>query len=127
MEKLKLTSTHWRATCSFEVFGVDYRDYLRFKLSAFDPLCCYVYGSPKLVELVNIRGHIAKDQLVNIVQVEKAHIHIDSHDNACFSQASEGSVGTEDNFGFYYATNSAFRCTAKSSSTTQHWMGIYYP
>ncbi|XP_065051021.1 uncharacterized protein LOC135680773 [Rhopilema esculentum] len=127
MEKIKSTSTHWRATCSFDIFGIDYRDYARFKLSAFDPLCCYVNASPKLVELVNIRGHIAKDQLVNFWQPENAHLHIDSQENTNFLQAREGSVLTEDNFGFYYGINSAFRCTANASSTTQHWIGIYYP
>ncbi|XP_065052547.1 uncharacterized protein LOC135681848 [Rhopilema esculentum] len=127
IEKLKLRSTHWRATCSFDVFGVDYRDYVRFKLSAFDPLCCFISKAPIHVELVNIRGYSATEQLVDFWQDEGEHLNIDSEKNVSFLQAKEGSVKSEDNFGLYEYQNSAFRCTANSSSTTQHWIGTNYP
>ena len=127
IEKIKSRSTHWRATCSFDVFGVDYRDYLRFKLSAFDPLCCYILESPKQVELVNIRGYSATEQLVDFWQNEGEHLHLDSNLGGHFQQARNGSAFSEDNFGLYLFRNKAFRCTANSSSTTQHWIGIKYP
>ena len=38
MTSLKSQSTHWRVTCSFPQYRVDYRDYLRVKFSSLDPL-----------------------------------------------------------------------------------------
>ena len=37
MDDLKKISTHWRITCSFRDYGVDFTDYLRAIFSAFDP------------------------------------------------------------------------------------------
>ncbi|XP_065050983.1 uncharacterized protein LOC135680750 [Rhopilema esculentum] len=127
IEKIKSTSTHWRATCSFDVFGVDYRDYIRFKLSAFDPLCYHINAEPKHVELVNVRGYSATEQLVDFWQRDGIHFHIDSNINVHFPQAKNGSLFSEDNFGCYLSRNEAFRCTTNTSSTTQHWIGINYP
>ena len=84
-------------------------------------------ASPKLVEIVNIRGYSATEQLVDFWQAEAEHLNIDSNKNVNFLQAKEGSVKSEDNFGLYEYQNAAFRCTANSSSTTQHWIGMYYP
>ncbi|XP_065051050.1 uncharacterized protein LOC135680790 [Rhopilema esculentum] len=127
IEKIKSRSTHWRATCSFDVFGVDYQDYFRFKLSAFDPLCCYISKAPIHVELVNVRGYSATEQLVDFWQRENEHLHLDSYYNVNFQQARNGSIYSEDNFGRYLYQNEAFRCTTNTSSTTQHWIGINYP
>ena len=87
---------------------------------------CYIIASPKQVELVNIRGYSATEQLVDFWQPKGEHFHIDSNVNVHFQQAKEGSVKSEDNFGLYMFRNEAFRCTANSSSTTQHWIGIYH-
>ena len=40
---------------------------------------------------------------------------------------NQGSVGSEDNFGFYGAPNVNFRCTADDGDTTQWWFGASYP
>ena len=67
------------------------------------------------------------EQLVDFWQPKDQHLHIDSNLGGHFQQARNGSILSEDNFGLYHYRNEVFRCTANSSSTTQHWIGIYYP
>ena len=38
MNSLKTNSTHWRATCSYPTYGVDYADYARGNFSEFNIL-----------------------------------------------------------------------------------------
>ena len=40
---------------------------------------------------------------------------------------NQGSVPTEDNFGFYGSMNPTFRCTAHDADTTQWWVGAPFP
>jgi len=63
MAALKLQSTHWRSTCSFEHFGVDYKDYVRGKFKEFDISTFLGAGTCQKVEYINIRGILAIIQL----------------------------------------------------------------
>ena len=123
MNHVSSVSTHWRATCSYPEYGVDYRDYVRAKLSVINPLT-YKDSICNLVELINIRGHSAADQRVSFWQDYQWFFHTDSDINLCFVLAKEGSVASEDNFGYHQTINKDFRCTEASTSTTQYWFGV---
>ncbi|XP_032225381.1 uncharacterized protein LOC116608264 [Nematostella vectensis] len=128
MTALRAQSSHWRVTCSFPKYGVDYRDYLRASLVDFDPLSFLGHKVCKKVEYINIRGHAAAETIAPFWQVVKAYlVHIDSsfntQDSGCAFSANPGSVSYEDNFGYYGSVNNKFRCTESPSSTTQYWFG----
>jgi hypothetical protein len=56
MSSLKSVSTHWRATCSFPVYGIDGRDQARSNFQDFDIMTYIGSGVCKKMEYVNIRG-----------------------------------------------------------------------
>ena len=56
MSGLKSLSTHWRATCSFPVYGIDGRDQARSNFQDFDIMTYIGVGVCKKMEYVNIRG-----------------------------------------------------------------------
>ncbi|XP_046849119.1 uncharacterized protein LOC124442668 [Xenia sp. Carnegie-2017] len=126
MNYLKSQSTHWRATCSYPTNKVDYRDYVRAKISDFDVMTFTGNGICKKVEFVNIRGHQCAQCTSKWWQVLGAYAaHIDSYATGCDLNPSTGSVVSEDNFGFYGTTNNKFRCTENQLSTTNWWFGAY--
>lgn len=128
MHAMKVHSTHWRLTCSFPIYKVDYRDYLRGNFNDFDIMTFTGSGTCKKVEFINIRGHSGAHVQARFWQgaggIEP--FHIDSASTGCSFDASHGSVASEDNFGAYGYQNKNFRCTANPSATTQFWFGGYY-
>lgn len=124
MDFLKTKSTHWRATCSFDQVVLDYRDYMRGKFTNFDLTTFLGASTCKEVEYINVRGHIGH-QTVAFWQGDGYMLHTDSSSSRCSFDASSGAKPSEDNFGHYGKTNSAFRCTAGPSATTQYWFGGY--
>ena len=126
MEFLKSQSSHWRATCSFNKMGVDYRDYVRGNLTSFDIMTFYGQNQCKMVEYINIRGHAASHTTVSFSQMKDlSMLHTDSSSRSCLYGGAIGSVPSEDNFGYYQTTNENFRCTSDPSATTQYWFGGY--
>jgi len=126
MNFLKKKSTHWRATCSFDQIDFDYRDYMRANFIDFD--ITTFEGGPKCkkVEYINVRGHVGH-QTAAFFQSKNGHFlhHDSSVDAHCLFNARAGSKRSEDNFGYYYYRNDAFRCTASPTATTQYWFGSY--
>ena len=101
MKSLRSRSTHWRATCSFNLMkAIDYRDYLRGKFSDFDIMTFLGVGKCFPVEYVNIRGHAAGSgttaQFWQIYNVN--FLHIDSGKSGCGFKPNAGAVPSEDNF-----------------------------
>ena len=129
MQALKRHTTHWRATCSFPVYKVDYRDYLRGSFKDLDITTFLGYGVCKKVEFINIRGNVGVHLTVPFWQDvgQKVNFCTDSTSmRSCSFDATRGAVPSEDNFGSYYTQNKNFRCTANPSATTQYWFGGYY-
>ena len=125
MNDLSAQSTHWRATCSFPTHGVDdFRDYVRGKFVDFDVIKFARQNVCKRVEYVNIRGHFCEKCTAPWWQDKKHYfLHIASNRNKCEFNATPGAVYKEDNFGHYKHVNSAFRCTADDTATTNWWFG----
>jgi len=124
MKFLKAKSTHWRATCQFDIVDVDYKDYLRGNFEDFDITSYHGGGSCKLVEYINVRG-FGGHTTAPFWQDENSFLHIDSSSDRCEFDARAGAKGSEDNFGHYGNTNDAFTCTSGPSATTQYWFGSY--
>ena len=126
MRSLQVHSTHWRATCSYPTYGIDYRDYLRGNFKDFNIVDFLGSGECKRVEYVDIRGHNGTNLTVPFWQQKNSWIlHIVSSSHRCEFSASVGAVDSEDNFGFYGEINQKFRCTQADNSTTQWWFGAH--
>ena len=124
MNHLKSQSTHWRVTCSFPTYKVDYTDYVRAKFTDFDIMTFRHRAICKKVEYVNIRGHQCAQCTSKWWQYEYG-AHIDSTQTGCQFLAAQDSVVNEDNFGYYGSYNNKFRCSARPLSTTNWWFGGY--
>ncbi|XP_028411750.1 uncharacterized protein LOC114534498 [Dendronephthya gigantea] len=126
MISLKAKSTHWRATCSFPVNGVDGRDQARGNFKDFDIMTYIGSGLCKQMEYVNIRGHECSQCTARWWAVRNTYnLAIDSSHGGCEFVPTAGSVPSEDNFGVYNTINPYFRCMATASSTTNWWFGGY--
>ena len=127
MKSLKDVSTHWRATCSFDKYGINsYKDYVRGNFADADIFAFLGDGVCLKTEHVNIRGHVGIHKTARFWQVVNTYgLHIDSSVTGCQFVATVGAVASEDNFGFYHSTNPQFTCTMNEDSTTQWWFGGY--
>ena len=127
MRYLQEMSTHWRATCSYPLKGIDFRDYLRGNFQDFNIFSFVGTGVCKKVEYVNIRGHVGTDVTARFFQeLSEYTLHIDtpSGSNNCQFNPKTGAVKSEDNFGWYGdGLSTKFRCTETDESTTQYWFG----
>ena len=123
MVDIMQVSTHWRATCQFPKYMVDYRDYMRGKFESFKILNFKGNKVCKDIEYIDIRGHTGQNVTVVFWQNDAMMLHTDSNKRRCTFTASSGSANSEDNFGYYKSTNQLFRCTESSTATTQYWFG----
>ena len=129
MKNIRSRSTHWRATCSFNmVEAIDYRDYIRGRFRDFDIMAFSGKGVCFPVEYVDIRGSTAgKGTTLPFFQgQDREFLHTDSTFTGCeFKPNVSSAVASEDNFGLYNDVNVKFRCTVGDYSTTQWWFGGY--
>jgi len=125
MNFLKAKSTHWRVTCQFDILDVDYKDYLRGNFDNFDITSFLGSRLCKEVEYINVRGIGSHTTATFWQGTNSALLHTDSSYGGCEFDARAGAESSEDNFGHYFYTNTAFRCTSGPSATTQYWFGSY--
>ena len=128
MTHLKSRSTHWRTTCSFPAYKLDYTDYVRAKFTDFDIMTFFGHGICKKVEYVNIRGNQCAQCTTKWWQNSHFAPHIDSSEIGCQFVATPGSISNENNFGQYSNSrevNKKFRCSAHPLATTNWWFGGY--
>ena len=127
MRSLQAHSTHWRATCSYPTYGIDFRDYFRRNFKDFNIVDFLGDRQCKKVEYINIRGHVGTHLTVPFWQKLNSYtLHTDSTYTHCqFKTMKTGAVSGEDNFGHYRFINSKFRCTQGNQSTTQWWFGAH--
>ncbi|XP_068713670.1 uncharacterized protein [Montipora foliosa] len=125
MNSIRQHSTHWRATCHIEYYGLDYQDYLRGKFSDFDILNYEGHSTCQPVEYVNILGNASgRGTTVGFWQSSgKYCLHIDSSNTGCGYLPLEKPL--VDYFGYYGdGLSSTFRCSYEYSPT-QWWFGGY--
>ena len=123
MRSLQVHSTHWRATCSYQTYGIDFTDYLRGNFKDFNIVDCSETGQCKRVEYVNIRGHNGTNLTAPFWTGWV--LHTDSSSDICELNATVGAIPSENNFGAYVVFNPKFRCTQAYNSTTQWWFGAH--
>lgn len=130
MRSLQKHSTHWRATCSFPTYGVDFIDYVRGTFQDLNVIDYSGAGKCKKVEYINIRGNVGIHQTVPFWQGKatggkKDFVHIDATHHFTRCEFSGKDNANEDNFGLYVHLNHKFRCTHGNHSTTQWWFGAH--
>ena len=126
MRSLQAHSTHWRPTCSYPTYGVDFRDYVRGNFKDFN-VVDFTSGSGKCmkVEYVNIRRHMRMHLTARVWQTTSYLWHIDSSGSGCQFDPRSGAVSSKDNIGYYGVINPKFLCNKRHDSTTQWWFGAH--
>ena len=126
IKHLASVSTHWRATCDFPNYGVDYTDYVRGKFAVFDIMKFLGYSVCKKVDYVDIRGNRCAHCTARWwQQLGKRSPHMVSGYPACEFDGRRGAVRAEDNFNYYDDYNKKFRCSSSAKATTNLWFGAY--
>ena len=124
MTRLAGRSTHWRAACNFPQVGINYKDYVRVKMSELNPMKFTGSGTCISVELIQLRGRLEFSLTAPFWQ-SNSHLHHDSASKLCEMKNTPNAVSSEDNWGGYGAINPKFSCTSSPQSTTQFWFGGY--
>ena len=133
MKNLKERSSHWRITCDFQAKPANlFRDYAVARFKDFDLLTFPSTKTCKLMAYINVRGHHCAEctayweSYSHSTIGQGIHLQSSAQDSCDFASAKEGSVPSEDNFGFYGTINNKFRCTSSPSATTNYWFGGYF-
>jgi len=131
MTSIRKHSTHWRATCNFQLRAgaTIYKDYLRGKFSDFDIMDPYSVGWCQRVEYINILGNAGgSGTTVRFWQYSGSYLlHIENYYEGCeFTPPPYPRLQVVDYFGYYGdGLNPEFTCSRNASSTTQWWFGGY--
>ena len=122
MKSLCSRSTHWRATCSFNLMkAIDYRDYIRGSFSDFDIMTFLGKGKCFKVEYVNIRGHAAGSGTTEHFWLlrNSNFLRIDSGASGCAASLMVAPFQVKTTLGFMVlliATSCALRVTLRRPS-----------
>ena len=125
-----LLSTHMRATCNFDMRGLNYTDYLKAALNEINPITSLSFDKCHRYEHINIRSYSCSNCTANFYQSRRFHSHVNSYFgtyNDHFELKTPGAVDSstrEDNFGNYMTFNPIHRCSSSDDSTTQWWLGV---
>ena len=122
---IKESSSHWRVTCDFPNFGVDFRDYLRAAFQNLNPIKFEASGKCCKMDYIDIRGHNCTGCTAAWWQNDQRFLTHFSDQDKCQFGKTPGSSENEANFGGYWKsnTNIAFRCSSTARSTTNYWFG----
>ncbi|XP_028391904.1 uncharacterized protein LOC114516577 [Dendronephthya gigantea] len=142
MSSMRLFSTFWRGTCSYATYGVDYRDYLRVRLSMMNPLDYKKYYSdiktnPCItVDYLDIKGNNCEGCSQSFLQHDTNALHMKPKQSREQTSCTFNSLGIEyrcPNGGGRYAhilglysktcLDPNYRCTLNENSTTEFWFG----
>lgn len=127
MKSIQHFSTPWRDTCIFPTDSVGYQDYWRVSLTNMDLLVTTPTNESCLFsDFINVLGNYCSNCMGLTAYSDIFALHTDSpfsYSKGCEFNGTLGAVYDEDNFGVDGESNSAFRCTSSSASTTQFWFG----
>ena len=119
-----LLSTHMRATCNFDMRGLNYTDYLKAALNEINPITSLSFDQCHRYENINIRGYSCSNCTANFYLSRRFHSHVNSYFGTYIDHCelkTPGAVGSstrEDNFGNYRTFNPIHRCSSSDDSTT---------
>ncbi|XP_028410331.1 uncharacterized protein LOC114532941 [Dendronephthya gigantea] len=137
MSGIASRSTFWRATCSYSVYGIDFRDYIRVRLSIMNPLEYDLKKEARKrlpVDYFDIKGTNCVNCTQTFIQSKsgKRMLHIDlqfsRRIHKCSFEISKvrhqcGEVHAR-LLGFYHeCSDPEHRCSEKMTSTTEYWFG----
>lgn len=139
MVRIGSRSKYWRGSCSYPDYGVDYRDYVRVRMSDLNPIT-FVGGltfssdSCILIDFIDIKGTNCENCTTTIFQLSNEMIHIAPwwgryHHDCNFNTANVEyhCPGTNERarlLGHYLVcSDPSYRCSETPSSTTQIWFG----
>jgi hypothetical protein len=132
MLQISSHSTFWRATCSYPVYGVDFRDYFRVRLSTVNPVTYEsLVWNCSTVDYFDIKG----TSCVNCTQIIYQHTgplalspwH--SRERKCTFDTSTVEHKCENGeyarllSRYYRCSDPKYRCSEKATSTTEFWFG----
>ena len=134
MTEISSRSTFWRATCSYSAYGVDFRDYIRVKLSIMNPL---EYSSPPeclIVDYLDIKGQNCKNctlhfyaakAMLSLKPRKSRSVNKCTFDTTSIKHRCSSGKGHDSILGAYNMTclDPKYRCTEKTTSTTEFWFG----
>ena len=132
-------SKYWRGTCSYRDYGVDYRDYVRVRMSDLDPITflgglTFSPDSCILINFIDIKGTNCRNCTTTIFQLSDQMIHIAPwwgryHYDCTFNTVTVeyNCPGTNERAGllgvYTLCSDPSYRCSESPSSTTQIWFG----
>lgn len=142
MQDISSRSTFWRATCSYPIYGVDFRDYVRVRVSVLDPTVFIgevTYNSVSCIQIdfLDVRGLRCLNCTTTIFQLETDMLHIGhywgrAHHGCSFNSLSVEHLCSNGDFArllgeYTYCSDPSYRCSETPSSTTQFWFGELKP
>lgn len=98
---IKESSSHWRVTCDFPNFGVDFRDYLRAAFQNLNPIKFEASGKCCKMDYIDIRGHNCTGCTAAWWQNDQRFLTHFSDQDECQFGKTPGSGANEANFGGY--------------------------
>ena len=140
MSQISSLSMFWRATCSYAKYGVDFRDYIRVRLSIMNPLTFTGYffsPNPCLkVDYFDLRGKNCRNCTQTFFQTKKHALHVKPRNSRlkrnCTFDSSGVEYGCSEKKGYYahilglytkYCSDPETRCGENANSTTEFWFG----
>jgi hypothetical protein len=135
MSEISSRSTFWRATCSYSLYGVDFRDYIRVRLSIMNPLTHNnKFGEEKCstVDYIDIKGTNCVNCAQKIWQssntmlrlrpkrsrLDKCNLDTSKVEHGCDNGKYARLLGQYD-----VCSDPKYRCNEKTTSTTEFWFG----
>ena len=135
MSEILSRSTFWRATCSYSPYGVNFRDYIRVRLSIMNPLTHNkIFGEENCstVDYIDIKGTNFANCAQKIFQSSYTMLYLrprHSRLTKCNFNTSKIEHGCDNGncvrlLGQYdVCSDPKYRCSEKTTSTTEFWFG----
>ena len=137
MKDISSRSIFWRGTCSYSIYGVDFRDYIRVRVSVLDPTVFIgdaTYDSKSCVQIdfLDVKGTRCLNCTTTIFQLDNQMLHVAFFWGRQFHGCNFDSSNVEYMCGnerarwlgvYWPCSDPSYRCTMTPSSTTQIWFG----
>ena len=140
MTEIESRSKFWRATCAYSVYGIDFRDYIRVRLSIMNPLTYTSTNSNASclpVDYIDIKGTNCKGctqffyqkPSVQLLYLNPHKSRVEHRCNFDTSKVEHKCEAAPNKYarllGSYEVpySDTGYRCSENSKSTTEFWFG----